>query len=350
MIKLPPLPHMELALRQATELFAAELARPGSASPNWTEFEWSMARAAAVLQGVTPLLADVLRWRGPVEWQRFLSQQRIHTAVRHQRILALLARIDEHARRSGLAIVPLKGAALHQLGVYSGGERPMADVDLLVVEAELPRVTQILHELGYLNTSVSWKEREFEPAQQATAVVQAAAAGFGEHADRPIKIDLHTRVAERLPLRIADVSALIHPPQPHPGLNSYPSVAALFAHLLLHAAGNMVGCALRLIQLHDLALLAARMRTDDWARLLAFRCDRAPWWAVPPLELVARYYPQTIPGDVLATLRAGLPASIARHVPTPAALGRLAGEHQDRGLSGHQLVEFDLRKAHLHAR
>jgi hypothetical protein len=302
---------MELALRQATEFFAAELAEPGRVRPRWSEFEWRMARAAAVLQGVTPLLAGVLRWRGPRGWERFLSQQRIHTAVRQLRIVALLARIDEQARRAGIAIVPLKGAALYRLGLYSGGERPMADVDLLVAPGDAERVKQLLQGLGYLDTAVSWKHRVFEPAEHAVAIVRKAAVSFGEHADRPIKIDLHTSIAERLPLTAQDISALMFPAAPHPGLNHYPSTAALFAHLLLHAAGNMVPRALRLIQLHDLALLAARMADDDWAQLLAWRLGgRALWWAVPPLELVARYYPDAIPIEVLVALRPGCPRAL----------------------------------------
>jgi Uncharacterised nucleotidyltransferase len=310
---LPSLPCVQRALVQATEYFAAELLHPSRQAPNWTGFEWSMARAAAVLHGVTPLLAGVLPWRGPEEWEGFVSQQRFHTALRQRRIEALLARIDAQARRAGLAIVPLKGAALYRLGLYSGGERPMADVDLLIAECDTERAKQLLQALGYLDTSVTWRHRVFEPAEHAVAMVRKAAVSFGEHADRPLKIDLHSRIAERLPLNTVDISAMIFPPAPHPGLNSYPSAAALFMHLLLHAAGNILARALRLIQLHDLALLAGRMRDAEWEQLLACRHDdRTLWWAVPPLELVARYYPQAIPGDVLGPLRAGCPRPLRR--------------------------------------
>jgi hypothetical protein len=308
---LPPLPRVELALRQATELFAAELLHPSSHSPDWSQFEWSMARAAAVLHGVTPLLAGTLRWRGAREWEQCVSEQRIHTVIRQHRIAALLTRIDEEACRTGIAVVPLKGAALHRLGLYSIGERPMADVDLLVSERDSGRMKQLLLAVGYLDTSVSWRHREFVPTQQAIAIVRKAAVSFGEHADRPIKIDLHTRIAERLPLNTVDVSELIFPPAPRAGLNCYPSTLALFTHLLLHAAGAMVVRALRLIQLHDLALVAARMRADEWAQLLAIgRQNRALWWAVPPLELLARYYPQAVPTAVLAALRPHCPRAL----------------------------------------
>ena len=39
-------------------------------------------------------------------------------------------------------------------------------------------------------------------------------------------------------------------------------------HLLLHAAGNMRAHALRLVQLHDIALLAPRLDAAAWERLL----------------------------------------------------------------------------------
>jgi hypothetical protein len=302
---LPPLPRVELALRQATELFAAELLQPSSQPPRWSDFEWRMARAAAALHGVAPLLAGVLRWHGPGAWEEFIGQQRRHTAMRQQRITALLARIDQLARRADIAVVPLKGAALHRLGVYTGGERPMADVDLLVAECHSGQMNQLLQSLGYLDTSVTWKHRVFEPTERAIAVVRNTAASFGEHADRPIKIELHTRIAERLPLNIVDVSELVFPPAPHPGLNCYPSTMALFTHVLLHTAGSMVTRSVRLLQLHDLALLGARMHSDDWGRLLAMRQrPGALWWALPPLNLLAQYFPWAIPAAVLATMRA----------------------------------------------
>jgi hypothetical protein len=223
--------------------------------------------------------------------------------------------MDQQARNAGVVIVPLKEAALLRLGLYPGGARPVANVDLLVPECDGARMQQLLHALGYLDTSVSWRHRVFERAERAFSLVRNVAASFGVHPDRPIRIDLHTRIAERLPLIAADVSELIFPPAPHPGLNRYPSSMAMFVHLLLQAAGSMSLRTLRLIQLHDLALLAARMCELDWQRLLACRIDnRALWWTVPPLELLVRYYPQAIPTAVLAALRRCCPRAV-RGVP-----------------------------------
>src|SRR3546814_17675431 len=73
-------------------------------------------------------------------------------------------------------------------------------------------------------------------------------------------------------------------------------------HLLLHAAGNTCNRSLRLMHLHDIALLSTRMSVGDWIALGECDDGGAPWWALPPLAMVDRYYPGAIPADVLAGL------------------------------------------------
>jgi hypothetical protein len=304
---LPPLARIEAGLRTATERFAAELACAQTLPPVWSELEWFLARAATVLQGVTPLLAERLRWSGPPGWREFLDQQRRHTALRHRRIETLLAHIDTEAARVGIGVVGLKGTALHRLGLYTGGDRPMADIDLLARTADLERTRRLLATLGYRERCAIWKHWVFEPAQRDGALHSEIGDGFGEHADGLIKIELHCRVIERLPVRGVDISERLWPASDAVGLCDYPAMDALLLHLLLHAAGNMVGRNLRLIQLHDIAALAARLRPADWDALLRWHGRRAAWWALPPLRLVARYYREAIPPEVLAALRPACP-------------------------------------------
>ena len=71
-------------------------------------------------------------------------------------------------------------------------------------------------------------------------------------------------------------------------------------HLLLHAAGDMCGRGLRLVQLHDLALLARRMSGDDWDEVLSAGHSG---WVAPPLTMLVRYYSSAVPADVLAQAR-----------------------------------------------
>lgn len=295
----PSLMALQLALQKTTEVLANELERPSAIAPEWSPAEWSVARAVASIHGVSPLLASTLRWRGPADWAQFLAQQKAHTATRFCRIQQLLQLIDGGARRQGIALVALKGAALHAHGVYAAGERPMADVDLLVRDAESQRAAQLLMELGF---HLILRDQRSTTFQEAAA---AAPAALGEHSGNSIQIDLHYRINEQLPLRAVDISEIVFPMQLHPGLNSYPSKAALLIHLLLHAAGALSARALRLLQLHDIARLARGMTDAEWEQVFheAERTvdagERSLWWAFPPLKLAARYC-GGVPDRVLA--------------------------------------------------
>jgi hypothetical protein len=289
-------------LRKTTEFLARELVCPGVEPPKWSEFDWRIAQAAAALQGISALLSDVLPWTGPDHWQAFLAEQKTHTFLRQQRIKESLARIHARAREEGIPLVALKGAALLEIGVYAPGERPMGDIDLLVEARHLEGSGRLLTEIGYRRSHTSWRHTTFEPRDADNVV------GFGEHIRNPINVELHSQIMERLPHTATDITSLQFPQHPQAGLNPYPSLAALMRHLLLHAAGNMRARALRLIQLHDIALLAARMGRADWAELheAPARKQRL-WWALAPLTLTARYYPSAIPASVLAATEPGCP-------------------------------------------
>jgi len=206
-------------------------------------------------------------------------------------------------------VVGLKGAALHSMGFYCAGERPMADLDLLVRPQDAARAGLVLQSLGFRESFANWRHGVFVPK------ICNLHTGLGEHADNHLKIELHPRIAERLPLRITDVTDSVYPRAPHPGLNVYPSKAALMIHLLIHAAGSMAFRALRLVNLHDIALVSARMADSDWDELVNHSAStNSPWWALPPLQLAARYYPEAVPADVLAGLCAHCPWTLRRAV------------------------------------
>jgi AcrR family transcriptional regulator len=208
-----------------------------------------------------------------------------------------LSRLDARSREEDITLVGLKGAALHGLGLYRAGERPMADIDLLVHPKQAQGAREVLESLGFSEAFANWKHKVFMPEVRDTH------ATIGEHAQNYLKIELHERIAEILPLRARDVTESVYPRSPHPGLNAYPSKAALLIHLLIHAASAMAYRALRLLHLHDIALVSARMSNADWDELLALgRNTDGPWWALPPLQLTARYYDAAVPTPVLDAL------------------------------------------------
>lgn len=301
-VQLPPFAVLAAALRKTTEHLAAELAQPGASPPNWSELEWAVARSSAAMQGISTLLANNLRWSGPLSWQSFLAEQREQSLLRHALIGALLERIDGALRERQVAGIALKGAALRSLDLYRAGERPMGDVDLLVSPRALLPVAAAMADIGYTESFTDRRHVVYAPLHSPPT------HGFGEHADNPLRIEVHTAITEELPVHSVDITERLLGGTPRHGLSGYPDLASLLLHLLLHAAGNMRAHALRQIQLHDIAALARLLAERDWQTLLeAPRHADAPWWVYPPLLLAARYYPGRIPAELLRIARAASP-------------------------------------------
>lgn len=301
---LPALRTVERLLRETTERIAGEFGLPSSATPRWTDSHWRVAQAAAVIHGVSPLLSRHLQWRGPDPWQRFLGEQWQQTFTRQQAMADLIARIDAQARDAGIAMAALKGAALHELKIYEPGLRPMADLDILVHPQDVAAAVALLEALGFGETYRTRRERVFQQAGRGDGVA------FGESVGRAMKVELHTRIVETLPIREVEITELILPQRDSAGVQHYRSLSVLMTHLLLHAAGNIRVRALRLIHLYDVAALASRLNAGDWSVVLGVHA--VPWWIYPPLALTARYFPSAVPAEVLSRATAACPTHLRR--------------------------------------
>ena len=306
-IQMPSVSVLREYLRATTERIARELASPSAEAPEWCDVQWRVAMAVAVMHGVSALLAGRLRWRGPEIWATFLARQKEQGILRQRRTQRLLAEIDAASRQVQIPLVALKGSVLLGLDLYAPGERPMSDVDLLCRGYDFEAAGRLIEALGYAPGVTNWRHREYAPVDAGQD------RAFGEHIANPVKIELHGRIMERLPQRDVDITTQLFPSPAHGGLNPYPSSAALMQHLLLHAAGNMCGQFVRLIQLHDIAALAKRMSREDWDVLIPSGTTlRAPWWVLPPLALVNRYFPDSIPATVVDRAAAACPALLRR--------------------------------------
>ena len=340
---LPPLGVLQSALRKTTETLIREVAFPSGDAPRWNDFEWRIAEAAAVMQGISALLSNRSRWRGPQRWEAFLAGQTEHTLLRRQKIAKLLEHMHIEATLAHLPAVALKGAELYGMGAYPRGDRPMSDVDLLVAPADVEVAAGVLASLGYRQAFASARHLTFESLGPKNA------GGFGEHIENPIKIELHTRIAEQLPARETDITALVFPRDAAPGLNPYPSTAALMRHLLLHAAGNMRARSLRFIQLHDIAVLATQMHVEHWKELLQTQAGgQSVWWAFAPLELTARYFPKAIARDLLDSTASACPRLLRKATCRHTSRGCFVGKAPYPGLSRHRMVALASRSAGVH--
>ena len=166
---LPPYKTLAAALRKTTEVLAREVVRPSESAPDWNEIEWAIARSVAAMHGITVLLVNRLRWRGPRAWQAFLTQQREQSLLRETRLGDLLARIDSATRDAGIGCVALKGAAVRSLGLYAPGERPSGDIDLLVRKSDAAAVGAVLRRLDYALLEDVRAPHELRAAQAADA-------------------------------------------------------------------------------------------------------------------------------------------------------------------------------------
>jgi hypothetical protein len=306
------LPALHANLARVTESLARCLAQPCAGAPNWSATEWAIAPAVAAIHGVAALLAGPV-WPGPPWWQQFLREQRAHTAQRLLRLQQLQAQLADDARTTGLALVPLKGAALHAAGLYAAGERPMADLDLLVRREAAAHGVALLERHGFQESGRTEKHQVFElPGSKRVA-------RLGEHYGNPLKVELHTSLAERLALTRVDLTERVLPPHAAAGLNPYSSRAMLLLHVLVHAAGAMCLRELRLLHLEDIARLLRWLRPEDWQQLRAESARLDLWWAYPPLRLTQRYY-GTVPEELLREARAQCQWQLRR-----AAAGTLSG-------------------------
>ena len=208
--KLPPYKTVAAALRKTTERLARELVRPCDTPPDWNELEFGVAQSVAAMQGITVLLANRLRWPGPPAWETFLSGQREQSVLREALLQRLVARIDSATRDARVPCVALKGSAVRSLGLYAPGERPSSDVDLLVRKSDAAAVAAVVGTLDYVMLEDVARHTTYVPRNLTTPTT------LGEHAANTIAIEVHTLVAEALPIRKVDITARLQPRHPNP--------------------------------------------------------------------------------------------------------------------------------------
>lgn len=292
----------------APELWAAQAA-------GWDAGDWECARWVAQVHGIGPLLhqatlAQPARAALHPLLGEYLAAQHRRSAARVGLLLGELAEILSACAAAGIAVMPLKGSLL-ATGYYAEpGLRSMNDLDLLVRPEDDARALELLGRLRYAPIGRSWKHMMLARPEGSGPVV----AYDGEHPDNPRSLDLHTSLGERFwgigydltgeawqaarPGTLLGCAALIMPPE------------LLLEHLLIHAASDMIARRVRLLHLHDIALVARRLDQTGWAALIAAaRLRREERFIYPALDLAQRYF-AIAPPEVLTELRPGVPAAL----------------------------------------
>jgi hypothetical protein len=285
----------------------------------WDTADWEAARWAVQVHGIGPLLHQASeRWpdadalhpllRDYLAEQRRLSRERIAL------LLGDLAEILRACNDRGIDVLPLKGSQLATQYYAEPGLRPMSDLDLLVRPADEPPMLDLLADLGYRPTGRGWKHITLARPTAHGPVVSYK----GEHPGNPRSLDLHIRLAEQFwgihydltveawadsePATLLGIAAQRLRP------------TGLLHHLVVHASSDTIARRLRLLHLHDIALVAADVDRSGWERIVAgARARREERMVYPALLLASRYY-AGIPSWALTTLRSGVPPDLLRYL------------------------------------
>src|SRR6266404_39535 len=159
------------------------------------------------------------------------------------RQLDTASRVQDLLGARGVRCLPLKGAALAERLYDSVAHRPMADVDLLVLD-EWPRAVTMLEKAGFAEQGQADHARAFLDPPSGTVV------------------ELHRGVTSCARLFPLDLDATWRRSRAGAGLvKRVPSSEDLLVHLSLHAAFQH-GLALRLVQYLDFRRLLEREPPD----------------------------------------------------------------------------------------
>jgi hypothetical protein len=287
----------------------------------WDAVDWEAARWAIQVHGIAPLL-DRAATSGPdahvlhPRLRGYLADQRRLSAARVARLLGELDEMLAALHAAGVAAMPLKGGLLATRYYSEPGLRPMNDLDLLVRPEDELRAMVALAELGYRPLARGWKHLALARPDGTGPTV----AFDGEHPDNPRSLDLHTRLAEQFWNIRYDLTDRAWSDSSCGELLSQPAQLMrpelLLHHLAIHTSCDMIARRVRLLHLHDIALVASEVDTAGWEAMLAHaRSRREERFVYPALAMTSRHYP-IVPETVLQALRPGVPQALLRHLQT----------------------------------
>ena len=115
--------------------------------------QWKTLLTLADQHGLQPLLYQTLsKVADKVPPAELLSLQQAHEVNLHKSLFLSreLIRIIDHLRSAGIDVLPYKGPALAEMYYGDIALRPSGDIDLLILQPDLPRIREAVRQLGYV--------------------------------------------------------------------------------------------------------------------------------------------------------------------------------------------------------
>jgi hypothetical protein len=300
----------------------------------WDDARWALAGRVAFTQGVAAWLHERLPGTPvadhlPPVLRVALEEHHALTAARARRVLDDLDRILEMAAEADVAVMPLKGSLLTGLGYLDPALRPMADLDLLIRDADRDRMLAAMRRLGYRSAPGFRNPGRDELQDPGGGQV---VAWDTEHPDNPCPVELLRRVDKRpwggrLAYDLTELLWADAEPVTIGGRPAWrPSDRALLIHLAAHATMSLVAGDGRLVQLLDVAAVAPRVS--------GLGTTPVPRLVHTGLVIAGRLLPGTVPEHLAASLTGAVPWGLRRwsaHVPLDTRAGFADGiPHHER--------------------
>lgn len=299
------LPSMTLSgdMAAVTEHLCHAAAQSALLHPNppiglfdWTGRRRALAPMLAHLHGIAPLLVTA-SGQFPPRLASIFTRHRQLSAARAQRLLALRDAFVLVSRDCGASPIALKGARTLDTLYADPSLRPMADLDFLCAPGDLEACRMAATRLGLVALGGNARHAVF--GDSGARVV----AMLAEDPDNPIKLEVHTRLAETFFGDNVDVTSALVAPGGPPG-------HAMNA--LLHASHHAYTRTLRFGQIVDLGLILSGFDAAAWRALMDALRTWCAWWAYAPLALAAAYFPGAVNPATLAEARLTAPALARR--------------------------------------
>ncbi len=280
---------------------------------------WEQVRRLITIHGLAPHLfrncgAEALADSLAPDQLAWLAEQDTLNAQRIDRMHAELAAILAAAARSGIAVIPLKGAMLTTMPGTDPHRRPMGDLDLLVHAMDRRGMANLLADLGYRH------EPEANPRPTHDVFVdrgRGRVVSRDEHPDNPRRVEVHVELLRHLWGWLDDdrlTEQMWASAQPAEVLGQPAFSAAMsdvLSHVAMHATADLLYGRGRLVQWLDIASLAGHGGVPAAGRT-TFSGEPHRRLAYPSVSLARRVLPQAMAGVDFEPLEAHVPERLVR--------------------------------------
>ena len=283
-------------LHLVCETIAGWLNESESKDPDWSSDTWEIFQVVCRVHGVAPLLYQKIRgavWLAEPT-RTWLAEQYTFNSQRIAKMQAELKEILAMFAQHNLPLMPLKGSILSAEYYQDPGQRPMADLDLLIRAGDFEASAYLLKQLGYEREVVHWKHIEFSKPNNRQVVSTEV-----EHPANPRNLELHLHCRETFGGPTLDLTGLMWQQATAGNLleerATLPADEALWLHLLVHATYHLWQGRGRLIHLIDLAHVSSYVaNSQEWLNKVDAR------FTYPALAMQWRYLPGTLDEALLA--------------------------------------------------